>query len=74
MLILVQLTKLQQRVTELETDDTKQEREASELKVRELEQKLDLEKSTIKRQEVNIDKYIEWYIKITIIIIIIIRP
>ncbi len=69
----MQLTKLQQRVTELETDDTKQEREASELKVRELEQKLDLEKSTIKRQEVNIDKYIEWYIKITIIIIII-RP
>ena len=46
------MTKLQQRVSELESDDTKQEKEASELKVRELEQKLDLEKSTIKRQEV----------------------
>lgn len=50
----------------MESDDTKQEKEASELKVKELEQKLELEKSTIKRQEVNTINYIYMYMYIYI--------
>lgn len=50
----IKVLKLQEKVNELESDSNRQEVEASEVRARELEQKLELEKSTIKRQEVSI--------------------
>lgn len=51
---------MQQRINELESDSNKQEVEASEVRVRELEQKLELERSTMKRQEVQYILYMKY--------------
>ena len=52
LVLFVQISQLQKKISDMDTTVNKQEIEASELKVKELEQKLDIEKSSNKRQEV----------------------